>query len=167
MYHTNRNEKRMTMIEQKLKGLGIELPVPVAPIANYVGFVVTGNLLVISGQLPIGADGKLNPAHVGKLGGSVTPEAGVDAARICAINLLAQAKSALGNLDRIVRCVRLGGFINGAPGFTALPAAMNGASNLMVEALGDKGRHARTTIGVGELPLGAVIEVEAMFEIAP
>jgi len=105
-------------------------------------------------------------AHKGKLGGAVSVEAGQAAARLCAINLLAQAKAALGDLGRIKRCVRLGGFINATPDFGPLPQVMNGASNLMVLALGDKGHHARTTIGVAQLPLDAAVEVEAVFEIA-
>lgn len=157
----------MNAIETKLVELGITLPTPVAPVANYVPYVITGNLLIISGQLPFGADGKLADAHKGKLGGDIFNEAGLAAARQCAINLLAQAKAALeGDLGRITRCVRLGGFINAVPTFSALPAVMNGASDLMVEVLGDKGRHARTTVGVAELPADAAVEVEAIFEIA-
>ncbi len=156
----------MNETEQKLAELGIVLPNPVAPIANYVPFVRTGNLLVISGQLCLGPDGKLAPAHKGKVGGNVSVEQGVEAARLCAINVLAQARAALGSLDRINRCVRLGGFINNAPGFDGLPAVMNGASDLMVAVLGDRGRHARSTVGMAELPLSAAVEVEAMFEVA-
>jgi enamine deaminase RidA (YjgF/YER057c/UK114 family) len=102
----------------------------------------------------------------GKLGAAVSIEEGQEAARICAINLLAQARSALGDLDRIKRCVRLGGFINSEPNFAQLPVVMNGASDLMVEVLGDAGRHARTTVGVAELPGDASVEVEAVFEVA-
>ncbi len=157
----------MSDIDAKLAALGIVLPAPAAPVANYVPFVVTGQLLVISGQLCFGPDGKLADRHKGKLGAEVFNEAGLEAARFCAINVLAQAKAALGgDLDRIRRCVRLGGFINAAPHFAALPAIMNGASDLMVQVLGDKGRHARSTIGVAELPADAAVEVEAMFEIA-
>ena len=110
--------------------------------------------------------GKLDPAHKGKLGAEVFHEAGQAAARLCAINLLAQAKAVLGSLDRVKRCVRLGGFINCRPDFNALPAVMNGASDLMVAVLGEHGRHARTTIGVAQLPLDCAVEVEALFEIA-
>ena len=109
--------------------------------------------------------GALATDHKGKLGAQVTPEAAHTAARIAATATLAQAKAALGSLDRIRRVVRLGGFINAAPGFTGLAPVMNGASDLMVEVFGDAGRHARTTVGVSELPLDAVIEVEAMFEV--
>jgi enamine deaminase RidA (YjgF/YER057c/UK114 family) len=156
----------MSEIEQRLTALGVTLPSPAAPVANYVPFVMTGNLLVISGQICFGMDGKLAAEHKGKLGGTVSAEQGVAAARLCAINVLAQAKAALGDLDRITRCVRLGGFINAMPDYAALPAIMNGASDLMVEVLGDKGRHARSTIGVAELPVDAAVEVEAMFEFA-
>lgn len=152
-------------IEARLSELGIALPSPVAPIANYVPAVRSGHLLIISGQLCLGLDGKLAPEHKGKVGAEVSPEAGTAAARLCAINLLAQAKAALGNLESITRCVRLGGFINAVPTFAALPAVMNGASDLMVAVLGDKGRHARTTVGVAELPLDAAVEVEAIFEV--
>ncbi len=156
----------MGAIAKRLAELGITLPPAAAPVANYVPFVITGNLLVISGQVCFGPDGKLAPAHVGKLGGSVSPEAGREAARLCGLNLLAQAQAALGDLDRITRCVRLGGFINATPDFTALPAIMNGASDLMVELLGDKGRHARSTVGMSVLPMDCAVEVEGMFEFA-
>lgn len=155
----------MSKTEAKLKELGIQLPTPAAPVANYVGFVITGNLLVISGQLALGPDGKLDPAHKGKLGAEVFNEAGQAAARLCAINVLAQAKAALGDLDRIKRCVRLGGFINCKPDFSGAPFTMNGASDLIVAVLGEAGRHARTTIGVAQLPLDCAVEVEALFEI--
>lgn len=156
----------MPTTESRLKDLGVVLPVPAAPVANYVPFVISGPFLVISGQLPFGPDGKIAPEHTGKLGLDIFNEAGQSAARLCAINVLAQAKAALGALSRIERCVRLGGFINAGPKFHALPAVMNGASDLMVAALGEaRGRHARTTVGVAELPMDAAVEVEAMFEI--
>ena len=155
----------MSDVEAKLQSLGITLPTPAAPIANYVPAVQTGNLLVISGQLAL-QDGKVAEVHKGKLGDLVSMAEGQEAARLCAINVLAQAKAALGSLDRITRCVRLGGFINALPDFAALPTVMNGASDLMVEVLGDKGRHARSTIGVAELPMDCAVEVEAMFEVA-
>ncbi len=156
----------MSKVEDRLAALGVSLPAAAAPVANYVPFVVSGALLVISGQLAFGPDGKLDPAHAGKVGANVSAEAGAAAARRCAINILAQAKAALGDLDRISRCLRLGGFINAAPGFSAIAPVMNGASDFLVEALGDKGRHARSTIGVAELPLDSAVEVEALFEIA-
>ena len=157
----------MGTIEARLTELGITLPAAAAPVANYVAFVLGHGTLVVSGQLPLGPDGRLDPAHRGKLGAEVAGEAGRAAARVCAINLLAQAKAALGDLDRIERCVRLGGFINAAPDFIDLALIMNGASDLMVEVLGDKGRHARSTVGVASLPLGCAVEVEALFSIRP
>ena len=156
----------MSAIETKLADLGIQLPTPAAPIANYVPFVLSGKQLVVSGQLALGTDGKLADAHKGKLGGAIDKAAGQAAARLCLVNVLAQAKAALGDLDRIGRVVRLGGFINAEPDFTDLPAIMNGASDLAVEVFGDKGRHARSTIGVASLPFGCAVEVEALFEIA-
>ena len=152
-------------IDAKLAELGIVLPTPAAPVANYVPSVRTGNLLVVSGQICLGPDGKIAPEHKGKLGAEVSPEAGYAAARLCAINVLAQAKAALGSLDKVVRCVRLGGFINAVPTYAAVPTVMNGASDLMVAVLGDAGRHARSTIGVAELPADAAVEVEAIFEV--
>jgi enamine deaminase RidA (YjgF/YER057c/UK114 family) len=158
-------ELSMAAIEDRLQTLGIVLPKPAPPVANYVPFVISGSWLIISGQLALGDDGKLDPGHIGKIGGSLSIEAGRAAARRCAINILAQAKAALGDLDRIRRCLRLGGFINTTPGFSQVAAAMNGASDLMVEVLGERGRHARSTIGVAELPLDCAVEVEALFEI--
>jgi enamine deaminase RidA (YjgF/YER057c/UK114 family) len=155
----------MSQVETKLAELGITLPKPAAPVANYVPFVRTGNLVVISGQICLGPDGKLADAHKGKLGAEVSPERGQEAARLCALNVLAQLKSAIGDLDKVVRCVRLGGFINAVPTYAAVPVVMNGASDLMVAVLGDKGRHARSTIGVAELPADAAVEVEAIFEV--
>ena len=151
-------------VEQKLAAQGIVLHQPPSPVANYVGFVRTGNLLFVSGQVCVDPQGKL--IAKGKLGGSVTVEQGNAAARGCAINLLAQLKAALGDLDKVVRVVRLGGFINSAPTFLDGPKVMNGASDLMVAVFGDKGRHARTTVGVAALPLDAAVEVEGMFEVS-
>jgi enamine deaminase RidA (YjgF/YER057c/UK114 family) len=160
-----RQEDRMPgTVEKKLADLGIVLPQPAAPVANYVPFVRTGNFMVVSGQLCLEADGKL--VAKGQLGGAVSVEQGTKAARACAINVLAQLKAALGDLDKIARVVRLGGFINSAPGFADGPKVMNGASDLMVAAFGDKGRHARSTIGVAALPLDAAVEVEAAFEVS-
>jgi enamine deaminase RidA (YjgF/YER057c/UK114 family) len=159
--------KEVTMtgtIEKKLTELGIALPTPAAPVANYVGYVRTGNLLIVSGQICLGADGKL--VAIGKLGASVSVEDGQKAARACGINVLAQLKAALGDLDKVVRVVRLGGFINSAPTFLDGPKVMNGASDLMVAVFGEKGRHARTTVGVAVLPLDAAVEVEGLFEVS-
>lgn len=151
-------------IEKKLAGAGIALPTPRAPIANYVGYVRTGNLIAVSGQICLDGDGKL--VAKGKLGIEVTVEQGTAAARACAINILAQLKAALGDLDKVARVVRLGGFVNAGPDFSNGPKIMNGASDLMVEAFGDKGRHARTTVGVAALPMDAAIEVEGLFEVS-
>jgi len=151
-------------VEKKLAELGIVLPEPVAPVANYVPFVRTGNFMVVSGQLCLDAEGKL--VAKGQLGGGVSIDDGVKAARACAINILAQLKAALGDLDKIARVVRLGGYINSAPGFPDGPKVMNGASDLMVAVFGDKGRHARTTVGVASLPADAAVEVEGLFEVS-
>ena len=151
-------------VEKKLADLGIKLPTAAAPVANYVGFVRTGNLLVVSGQLCFQEDGKL--VAKGKLGGGVSVEDGQKAARACAVHVLAQVKAALGDLDKVVRVVRLGGFIASQPDFVDGPKVMNGASDLMVTAFAEKGRHARTTIGVAALPLDAAVEVEGAFEVS-
>jgi enamine deaminase RidA (YjgF/YER057c/UK114 family) len=155
----------MGAVDRRLQELGVALPAAAAPVANYVPYVRTGNLVVVSGQICFGPDGTIADAHKGKLGREVSLEQGREAARLCAINVLAQMRAALGDLESIVRCVRLGGFINADPSFAALAQVMNGASDLMVAALGEKGRHARSTIGVAELPLDAAVEVEAMFEV--
>src|ERR1700744_35950 len=157
----------MTMagtIEQNLKGEGIVFPAPKAPIANYVPFVRSGNLLFVSGQVCLDADGKL--IAKGKLGAGVLIEDGAAAARGCAINLIAQVKAAVGDLEKVVRVVRLGGFVNSAPDFLDGPKVLNGASDLMVAVFGDKGRHARTTVGVASLPADAAVEVEGLFEVS-
>ncbi len=151
------------MVEKKLAELGIKVPTPAAPIATYVGFVRTGSLLFVSGQLCL-ADGEL--VATGQLGIAVSIEDGQAAARACAVNLLAQVKAALGDLDKVVRVVRLGGFINSAPDFLDGPKVLNGTSDLMVAAFGDKGRHARTTVGVASLPSDAAVEVDAIFEVS-
>lgn len=150
-------------VEKKLAELGITLHAATAPVANYVPFVRTGDLLFVSGQICLGGDGKL--VAKGKLGGGVSVEDGQKAARACAVNLLVQLKAALGDLDKVVRVVRLGGFINSAPDFLEGPKVMNGASDLMVKVFADKGRHARTTVGVAALPADAAIEVEGLFEV--
>ena len=151
-------------VEKNLADLGIVLPQVATPLANYVGSVRSGNLLYVSGQLCFGPDGKL--AAIGKLGGGVSIDDGQKAARACAINILAQIKAAVGDLDKVTRVIRLGGFIASSPSFLDGPKVMNGASDLIVEAFGDKGRHARTTVGVAVLPLDAAVEVEGVFEIA-
>jgi enamine deaminase RidA (YjgF/YER057c/UK114 family) len=152
------------VVEGRLRELGVALRSAPAPVANYVPFVRTGNMLVVSGQLCFDSDGKL--AATGKLGGGISIEDGQKAARACAVNLLAQIKAAIGDLDKVVRVVRLGGFINSTPDFLDGPKVMNGASDLMVAAFGDKGRHARTTVGVAVLPADAAVEVEGLFEVS-
>ena len=149
--------------EAKLAALGIVLPSPMLPIANYLPYVVAGDLVFVSGQLPA-IDGRV--AWTGKVGGAVGIEEAAKACRQSFVNLLVHLKAATGDLDRVLQVVRLGGFIAAGPEFTQHAAAMNGASNLAVEVFGDRGRHARTTIGVPSLPLDAAVEVEGVFRIA-
>ena len=150
-------------IDKRLSELGIELPPANAPAGNYVPFVRTGDLLFISGQIPI-VDGK--PAFIGALGADLDAEDGAAAARTCALSILAQAKEALGgDLDRVVRCVKISGFVASTAEFTDQPKVINGASDLLVEVLGDAGRHARAAVGMASLPLGVAVEVEAIFEV--
>lgn len=147
----------------RLQALGITLPKPAAPLANYVPSVRSGALLFISGQLPM-ENGKIT--CIGKVGANVTIEAAQQAAKLCAINVLAQAQNALeGDLERILRCVKLGGFVAGSAEFTQQPSVINGASDLMVAVLGDAGRHARFAVGVPSLPFDAAVEIEAVFEV--
>ncbi len=147
-----------------LAELGITLPTPVAPVANYVPYVQTGNLVILSGQLPM-EEGKI--AVAGHVGEGIGLEEAQRAARICAINLLAQLRLACaGDLSRVKRCVRLGIFVNSTNNFTDQPKVANGASDLIVAVLGEAGKHARAAVGVNTLPLGAAVEVEGMFEIA-
>ena len=148
--------------EARLAGLGIVLPAAVAPVANYVPAVLSGRLLSVSGQLPM-QDGVL--AAVGRLGEGVGVEEGHAAARLCLIGVLAQLRAACGSLDRVSRVVRLGGFIAATAEFTAHAQVMNGASDLAVAVFGERGRHARSTVGVSSLPLGAAVEVEGLFEV--
>jgi enamine deaminase RidA (YjgF/YER057c/UK114 family) len=155
----------MSETAKRLRELGVILPKPAAPVANYVPYVRAGTLLFVSGQLPLGPDGKLAERHQGKLKADSEIDAAREAARLGVINVLAQAQAALGDLDAIKQVVRLGGFFNVETAFDALPQAMNGASDLVAELFGDKGRHARTTIGVSHLPLNALAEIEAVFEI--
>lgn len=151
-------------IEAKLKQHGIALPPAPAPAGNYVPFVISGKLVFVAGQLPI-EDGKV--FRPGRLGADVSLEDGKKAARLCGINLLAQLKSACGgDLDRVTRCVRLGGFVACTPEFTDQPAVVNGASDLMADVFGEAGCHARAAVGAPSLPRGAAVEIEAVFEIA-
>ncbi|MBS0990191.1 RidA family protein [Acetobacter okinawensis] len=152
----------MSTPQSRLAELGIDLPTPAAPVANYVACVQTGSLLVVSGQLPL-HNGKL--FATGKLGGTVDVDTAVEAARYSMINVIAQVQAAVGDLARVKRVVRLGGFIACTPDFTAHASVMNGASDLAVAVFGDAGRHARSTVGVPSLPLDAPVEVEGLFEI--
>jgi len=149
-------------VQDRLRELGITLPTPAAPAANYVPAVMSGHLLFISGQIPMGPEGI---AFRGRLGENVSLEQGQAAARLCAINILAQAAAALGGLDRVRRVVKLGGWVNSTPDFTDQPKVVNGASDLMVELFGEAGRHARFAVGAPSLPLGVPVEVEATLEI--
>ncbi len=149
-------------IEAKLVELGITLPTPAVPVANYIGFNVVGKLVVVSGQIPL-VDGKV--AVSGKRGAGVSVEDGQRAARICFVNLLAQVKAACGDLDRVKRVVRLGGFVACTPDFTQQPQVINGASDLAVAVFGEKGKHARAAVGCPSLPVDAAVEVEGMFEL--
>lgn len=150
-------------VEARLSELGIKLPEVAAPVANYVGYVKTGNLVFVSGQVPI-KDGKF--LFQGKLGAAVSLEDGQSAAKLCAINIVAQLKAACdGDLDRVKRIVKLGGFVNSTPEFTDQPKVVNGASDLMVAVFGDKGKHARAAVSAGSLPMGVAVEVDAVAEI--
>jgi enamine deaminase RidA (YjgF/YER057c/UK114 family) len=151
-------------IESRLKELGIALPTPPAPVASYVPTVTSGNLVFVSGQITSAPEGL---KYVGVVGKDLTVEDGKAAARLCAINAVAQAKAACGgDLDRIKRCVKLSVFVNAAPNFTQHPEVANGASDLLVEVFGEAGKHARAALGAGSLPRGVACEVEALFEIA-
>lgn len=149
-------------IEARLKALDLALPEAKAAIGTYVPFVHMNGQLLISGQLPM-KDGAL--AVTGQLGRNVELDAGQAAAKFCALNILAQAKQALGDLDRITQLMRLNGFVNAAPDFADHPKVINGASDLMVEILGDKGRHTRIAVGCSSLPLNAAVEIDAIFAI--
>lgn len=150
-------------VETALKGLGLALPEAIAPVANYVPYVRTGNLLFVSGQISKTTAGA---AVTGKLGVDVDVAGGQKAAELCALNILAQAKAAVGDLDRIVRVVRLNAFVNSAPEFIDQPQVVNGASNLLANVLGDKGKHSRTAVGVAALPLGVAVEIDAIIEVS-
>ena len=147
-------------IEDRLKELGITLPKVSTPAANYVPFVQEGNLVFISGQVPFAPDGSGKMEFVGRLGQDFTTEQGQQAARLCALHCLAQLRQAAGSLDRVKRIVRVGGFVNCTPDFTEQPQVINGASDVIVEIFGDKGRHARAAIGNNVLPRGVATEVE-------
>ncbi len=148
-------------IDSRLKQLGIEQPAAAAPAANYVPFTITGNQLWVAGQITFW-DGKLK--YLGKVGADLSLEDGAAAARVCGLNIIAQAKAALGDLDRVARVVKLNGFVNAAADFTDHPKVINGASDLIVEVFGDAGRHARVAVGVSGLPLNSAVEVDAVIE---
>jgi enamine deaminase RidA (YjgF/YER057c/UK114 family) len=152
----------MSAIEERLKSLGITLPTPVAPIANYAPFIRTGNLLFISGQVSVDESGGIK----GIVGDDVDEATGQLAAGLCGINLLAQIKAATGDLDRVIRVVKLGGFVQAGPDFFNIPQVINGCSDLMVAAFGDEGRHARSAVGVFSLPMNFAVEVDAIVEVA-
>ena len=153
----------MSVIETRLAELGVTLPDAPAPAANYVPFVQTGNLVHVSGQISANAEGMIK----GKLGADMDIDAGAAAARACAVSLLAQLKAACGgDIDRLVRVVKLVGFVNSTADFGDQPKVINGASDFMVAALGDKGRHARSAVSVASLPFGVAVEIEGIFEIA-
>ncbi len=151
-------------VDARLAELGIEVPEAAAPVANYVGYVQSGNLVFVSGQVPlVGGEFK----YQGKVGAEFSVEDGQEAARICAINIVAQLKAACGgDLDRVRRIVKLGGFVNSTPEFTDQPKVINGASDLMVAVFGDKGKHTRAAVSAGSLPLGVAVEIDAIAEIA-
>ncbi|MBO9406912.1 RidA family protein [Shimia sp. R9_1] len=153
----------MSKIEAKLSELGVNLPDVAAPAANYVPYVVVGDMVYVSGQISMNEDGLI----LGKVGADLDTQAGADAAKTCAISLLAALKAACGgDIDRLVRVVKLVGFVNSTPDFTDQPKVINGASDFLVEALGDKGSHARSAVSAGALPLGVAVEIEAIFQIA-
>lgn len=149
-------------VEEKVKSLGLEIPAAPAPVAAYVPALTAGEYVFTSGQLPFVA-GELK--YKGKLGREVDEASGYQAARICAVNCLAAVKGAVGDLERVVRIVKVTGFVNSAPGFTGQPGVVNGASELLQEIFGDAGRHARSAVGVSELPLDAPVEVEMVVRV--
>ncbi|RDD62840.1 RidA family protein [Ferruginivarius sediminum] len=150
-------------IEARLKEKGIELPAVSKPQGSYVPYIISGNLVFLSGQLPM-ADGEIKVK--GKLGQDVSLEEGQKAARLCGLNLIAQVREACGgDLDRVKRVVKLGGFVNATPDYTDQPKVVNGCSDLMAEVFGDRGQHARAAVGVGSLPLNVAVEIEGIFEI--
>ena len=151
----------MSSAESRLADLGISLPAPMAAVANYVPFVISGNQLFISGQVSAGPDGLVK----GRLGENMSLEDGQAAARLCGINLIAQCKAALGDLSRLKQVVKLGGFVNAHPDFEAIPQVINGCSDLMVDVFGDAGRHARSAVSSPVLPHGVAVEIDGIFEI--
>ncbi len=150
--------------DARLEALGLELPPPAPPAANYVPYVITGNLVFVSGQVPVTKDGL---QYLGKLGAAFSVEEGQEAARLCALNLLSQVRAAAdGDLDRITRCVKLGGFVNCTPDFHQHPAVINGASDLIAAVLGEDGPHARFAVGAPSLPFDVAVEIDGVFELS-
>ncbi|MCW9040168.1 MAG: RidA family protein [Rhodospirillales bacterium] len=150
-------------VDQRLKELGIELPKAAAPAANYVPYVISDNLVFVSGQVPVW-NGELR--HIGRLGETLDLEVGYAAARLCGLNLIAQIRAACGgDLDRVARVVKLGGFVNCTAHFTDHPKVVNGASDLMAEVFGSAGQHARFAVGAPSLPMGVAVEVDGVFEV--
>jgi enamine deaminase RidA (YjgF/YER057c/UK114 family) len=153
----------MTTVETRLAALGLELPKPAGAAANYVPYVISGNLLFIAGQIPFLNGEKM---HIGRVGETLSIEQGQEAAKACALNILAQAGAAVGgDWSKLIRCVKLGGFVNAPATFDSHPAVINGASDLIVAALGDAGRHARFAVGASNLPFGVAVEIDAIFEV--
>ena len=153
----------MGQIDDRLNELGVDIPTPAVPVANYLGWVRTGNLIFTAGQVTV-KDGEF--LHVGKVGAEISVEEAAEAAKLCAINIIAQVKQACdGDLDKVKRIVKLVGFVNGVPEFTDHPKVINGASDFMVEVFGEKGKHARSAVGAGSLPLNIAVEIEAVVEV--
>ena len=151
-------------IEQRLREIGATLPAAGTPAGNYVPHVITGNLVYLSGQVPLENGAR---KFIGKVGKELSPEDGQKAARLCALNLLARLKAACdGDLDRVVRCVKLTGFVNAAPEFGDHPKVINGASDLLVQLFGEKGKHTRVAVGVSSLPLDSAVEIDLIIEIS-
>lgn len=152
-----------TTPDERLAALGLSLPAVAAPVANYVPYRQAGELLFVSGQLPVGPNG-VDPKFTGKLGATVSLDAGQQAARLAALNVLAQARAATGDLSKL-RAIRVGGYVNSTADFAQVPQVVNGASDLFAAVLGDNGLHARFAVGVAQLPLDAAVEIEGIFEI--
>ena len=153
----------MGKIDDRLAELGIDLPEAAAPVANYVGWVKTGNLVFTAGQVPI-KNGEFQ--YQGIVGKDISPQDATEAAKLCAINIISQVKAACGgDLDRVKRVVKLVGFVNAVPGFEGHPGIINGASDMMVDVFGDAGKHARSAVGAGSLPLNVAVEIEGIFEV--
>jgi enamine deaminase RidA (YjgF/YER057c/UK114 family) len=151
-------------VEKAIEAMGLSLPAAAAPAGSYVPVVRTGNLLFVAGQIPMGPNGV---EHVGRCGEDLDTESAQAAARLCALNILAQVKGEIGDFDNLVRIVKVNGYVNSTPAFRDHPKVINGASDLLVEVLGERGRHARAAVGVANLPFGVAVEVEAVVEVKP